>query len=129
MAIILVTHNLGIVAELASRVAVMYAGHMVESAPTGELISKPAHPYTRALLAAVPKLKSRSERLTTIPGMVPTPANYPKGCRFYGRCALAAAKSAKEQVLCADSVPEWENIGENRYCRCWWHKNSEETYR
>lgn len=129
MAIILVTHNLGIVAELASRVAVMYAGHMVESAPTGELIHQPAHPYTRALLAAVPKLKSRAERLTTIPGMVPTPANYPKGCRFYGRCALAASKSQKEQALCADSVPEWENIGENHYCRCWWHKNNEDTCR
>ncbi len=125
MAIILVTHNLGIVAELASRVAVMYAGHMVEAAATGTLMKNPAHPYTRALLAAVPKLKSRSERLTTIPGMVPTPANYPKGCRFYGRCAVAAAKSVEEQALCANSVPEWENIGKEHYCRCWYKNNKD----
>ena len=125
MAIILVTHNLGIVAELASRVAVMYAGHMVESAPVAALMGNPAHPYTRALLSAVPKLKSRSERLTTIPGMVPTPANYPQGCRFYGRCAVAAAKSAEKQAICANSVPKWENIGENHYCRCWYKKNKD----
>ncbi len=121
MAIILVTHNLGIVAELATKVAVMYAGHIVESAPTGILMNRPMHPYTHALLASVPKLKSKSERLTTIPGMVPAPANYPKGCRFYGRCAVAAAQPIEKQALCANSVPEWKEIREDHYCRCWYN--------
>lgn len=119
MAIILVTHNLGIVAEMASRVAVMYAGHIVESAGTEAVMRAPAHPYTRALLAAVPKLKSRTARLTTIPGVVPAPANYPRGCRFYGRCAVAAGLSREQQERCENAVPEWENIGKNHYCRCW----------
>jgi len=125
MAIILVTHNLGIVAELATRVAVMYAGHIVELAATATLLSNPVHPYTLALLAAVPKLKSRQERLNTIPGMVPSPANFPKGCRFYGRCQRAAALSAEKQQLCADAVPEWEDVGENHFCRCW-YKNEKD---
>jgi oligopeptide/dipeptide ABC transporter ATP-binding protein len=125
MAIILVTHNLGIVAELATRVAVMYAGHIVELAATATLLSKPVHPYTLALLAAVPKLKSRQERLNIIPGMVPSPANFPKGCRFYGRCQRAAALSAEKQQLCADAVPEWEDVGENHFCRCW-YKNEKD---
>ena len=86
MGVILVTHNLGIVAELADRVAVMYAGTLVESCVTEALLRTPAHPYTAALLAAVPRPGSDRTRLTTIPGTVPPPGQYPRGCRFFGRC-------------------------------------------
>lgn len=121
MAIILVTHNLGIVAEVAHRVAVMYAGHMVESAPTAELLNNPVHHYTRALLNAVPRLHHQEKTLNTIPGTVPSPANYPAGCRFYGRCMHCNGLSEPEQRLCAEKVPEWEKISENHFFRCW-HK-------
>ena len=123
MAIILVTHNLGIVAEMADRVVVMYAGHTAESAKTDELITNPYHPYTKSLLSAVPKLGHSNERLTTIPGTVPSPANFPKGCRFYGRCDLAnkIKKENNEELLCENSVPDWkqmENKEKGHFCRC-----------
>ncbi len=122
MSIILVTHNLGIVADMADRVIVMYAGHAVESAPTAEIINNPRHPYTKALLEAVPRLGSPEGTLTTIPGMVPSPANLPKGCRFFGRCSLADAKnkSCDQEIikLCQEKVPEWKEIKKGHYCRC-----------
>ena len=103
MTIILVTHNLGIVAELADAVTVMYAGNVVESAPAAELFANPRHPYTEALLKAVPKLGGERGRLTTIPGAVPSPENFPRGCRFFGRCAkcggLPDAARAKCELL------------------------------
>lgn len=120
MAVILVTHNLGIVSELANRVAVMYAGHMVESAPTAELLKCSAHPYTRALLNAVPKLGNKEERLETIPGSVPGPANFPAGCRFYGRCGHCNSMPAEKQELCRNSIPEWKEISASHFCRCWY---------
>ena len=89
MAVILVTHNLGIVAELADQVAVMYAGMIVEQASANELINHPQHPYTRALLAAVPQLGKSDQSLNTIPGTVPLPGNFPAGCRFADRCCWA----------------------------------------
>jgi oligopeptide/dipeptide ABC transporter ATP-binding protein len=119
MAIILVTHNLGIVAETAQRVAVMYAGHMVESAPTAELINNPVHHYTRALLNAVPRIHHHEKTLNTIPGTVPSPANYPPGCRFYGRCQHCSTLGPAEQQLCAEKVPEWQKINEKHFYRCW----------
>lgn len=87
MAVILVTHNLGIVAELADNVAVMYAGMIVEQAAADELIKFPQHPYTRALLSAVPQLGKSEKSLNTIPGTVPMPGNFPAGCRFADRCS------------------------------------------
>lgn len=119
MAVILVTHNLGIVSELAHRVIVMYAGNTVESAPVKELIEKAAHPYTKALLRAVPKLGHGNKTLATIPGTVPSPENYPAGCRFYGRCSLCASLPEPEQKICAEKVPEWDRIAPGHYCRCW----------
>ena len=119
MSIILVTHNLGIVSDMADRVVVMYAGHTVESAATDELMKSPMHPYTKALLSAVPKLGHSDEKLTTIPGTVPSPANYPEGCRFFGRCALADELSNKGQdLLCGSAVPEWREIKKGHFCRC-----------
>lgn len=86
MSILLITHDLGVVAENADVVAVMYAGKIVEYADVFELFANPLHPYTRGLLACVPKLGQEDTRLFTIPGMVPSPVNYPKGCRFAARC-------------------------------------------
>ena len=88
MGILLVTHNLGIVAQMAEHVNVMYAGRIVEKAETAELISNPLHPYTRKLLQAVPRLHSRQGKLETIPGSVPRPDAFPAGCRFSNRCSL-----------------------------------------
>ena len=123
MSIILVTHNLGIVADMADRVVVMYAGHTVESAETDELMKNPKHPYTQALLSAVPKLGHSDEKLTTIPGTVPAPANYPDGCRFFGRCALAEKIMKDEsELLCEKSVPEWRETKKGHFCRCHYSK-------
>lgn len=126
MSIILVTHNLGIVADMAERVVVMYAGHAVESATTSEILNKPLHPYTKALLSAVPKLRHPNERLTTIPGMVPSPDNLPKGCRFFGRCPLADKDNPEcdDNMLknCSENIPEWKEIKEGHYCRCHYWK-------
>src|SRR5882762_4146889 len=87
MAVIIITHNMGVVAELADRVLVMYAGKVVEAAPVDALFEAPAHPYTRGLLDSIPSLDDARTRLYTIPGMLPNPASLPRGCRFAPRCA------------------------------------------
>ena len=119
MSIILVTHNLGIVSDMADRVVVMYAGYTVESAETDKIMSDPIHPLYKALLSAVPKLGHSEEKLTTIPGTVPSPANYPEGCRFYGRCDIAEKKEkAGDDIICNTRVPKWKEIKEGHFCRC-----------
>lgn len=114
--IILITHNFGVVAQLADRVAVMYAGRIVESAPAAELISSPAHPYTKALLAAVPVLGGFGRRLVTIPGQVPSPAEFPAGCRFCTRCSEIA--SGCSECCCKMKAPEVE-ISPGHKVWCW----------
>ena len=111
MAILLITHNLGIVGDIADRVAVMYAGQIVELAPTRELLSRPLHPYTRALMASVPKLGNAAARLTTIPGTVPRLGNFPTGCRFAPRCPIAKPE-------CVRSMPELIEVEAGRWVRC-----------
>jgi oligopeptide/dipeptide ABC transporter ATP-binding protein len=120
MSIILVTHNLGIVADMADRVIVMYAGHTVESALAEEIIFNPQHPYTKALMNAVPKLGADKSRLETIPGTVPSPDNYPAGCRFYGRCSLIEKHKTNNDLinLCKSEVPEWKELKKGHFCRC-----------
>jgi len=86
MAIVIITHNMGVVAEMADRVLVMYAGRIVERAPVAELFERPAHPYTRGLLESIPTLADERDRLKTIPGTLPNPAALPPGCRFEPRC-------------------------------------------
>ena len=86
MAVLLITHDLGIVAGRADRVAVMYAGQIVEEAPTARLFANPSHPYTQGLFASVPVCVDRSNALTRSPGSVPPPAAWPMGCRFRPRC-------------------------------------------
>jgi peptide/nickel transport system ATP-binding protein len=111
MAILLITHNLGIVGDMADRVAVMYAGQIVELAPARELLRRPQHPYTRALMASVPKLSGGTDRLAAIPGNVPRLGNFPPGCRFAPRCPMAKPE-------CAGKNPELLEVEPQRWVRC-----------
>ena len=111
MAILLITHNLGIVGDMADRVAVMYAGQIVELAAAGDLLRRPLHPYTKALMNSVPKLSGNMDRLVTIPGNVPRIGNFPPGCRFAPRCPVA-------RPSCSDAVPELVEVEPKRWVRC-----------
>lgn len=111
MAILLITHNLGIVGDMADRVAVMYAGQIVELAPANDLLRRPLHPYTRALMGSVPKLQGGAARLSAIPGNVPRIGNFPPGCRFYPRCPSARPE-------CATTPPQLREIEPGRWSRC-----------
>ncbi|MFZ1073257.1 MAG: ABC transporter ATP-binding protein [Verrucomicrobiia bacterium] len=111
MAILLITHNLGIVGDMADRVAVMYAGQIVESAPAKELLRHPLHPYTKALMNAVPKLAGGADRLSAIPGNVPRIGNFPPGCRFAPRCPIAKPE-------CSEKIPELVEVKAGRWVRC-----------
>ena len=88
MAVVVITHNMGVIAEFADRVAVFYAGRVAEEAPVEPLFDRPAHPYTRGLLASTPRLDADAERLVTIPGAMPNIAAPPPGCRFAPRCGV-----------------------------------------
>lgn len=112
MSILLITHDLGVVAEMCSRVIVMYAGKIVEEAPVEILFANPTHPYTQGLIASVPKLGSGVKVLPSIPGSVPDLSAMPKGCRFAPRCKYATEKCHQEQ-------PELLSVGEKQKCRCW----------
>ena len=112
LAMIFITHNIGIVAKMCDQVAVMYAGKLVERAPVRSLFNRPAHPYTEALLRAVPKITDRSERLWSIEGQPPDAAHLPPGCPFNPRCPKAEARCLRE-------VPPELQVGEDHYTRCW----------
>jgi oligopeptide transport system ATP-binding protein len=109
MAIMLITHDLGVVAENADVVAVMYASRIVECARVEELFDRPLHPYTEGLFRAVPKLGAHSERLETIPGTVPNPAKFPPGCKFHTRCMRT--RQLAERATVSDTV-EISSAGE-----------------
>jgi oligopeptide/dipeptide ABC transporter ATP-binding protein len=100
-AIILITHDLGVVAELAQDVAVMYAGRIVEMAPVEALFAEPQHPYTIGLLGSIPRLHREQARLPAIEGQVPDPRAMPRGCRFEPRCPFRSAKCAEDPILAA----------------------------
>jgi oligopeptide/dipeptide ABC transporter ATP-binding protein len=110
-AILLITHDLGVVAENCSRVIVMYAGEVVEEATTAELFSRAHHPYTEGLLGAMPRVGGGAERLATIPGTVPPPTAWPSGCRFHDRCPYAWDR-------CAGEHPPLYQIGGGHTSRC-----------
>jgi len=97
MAILLITHNLGLVADVAHWVYVMYAGRIVESGPVEEMLTRPVHPYTLGLLATVPRLNRGNKRMTGIPGSVPNPAHLPTGCKFHPRCSKARERCSQEE--------------------------------
>ncbi len=107
-AILLITHDLGVVNEMADRVAVMYAGRIVETGTRAAVLGDPAHPYTRGLLAAMPGRARRGERLHEIVGIVPQPADWPRGCRFASRCPERLPRCAAEPAPCLAPSPERE---------------------
>ncbi|WP_280769630.1 ABC transporter ATP-binding protein [Salipaludibacillus daqingensis] len=111
-AIILITHDLGVVAELVDRVIVMYAGQVVEQSDVFTLFKDPKHPYTKGLLDSTPKIQDLNEELISIKGTVPTPANMPEGCRFHPRCPHAMDH-------CISHEPQLETMENGREVRCW----------
>jgi oligopeptide/dipeptide ABC transporter ATP-binding protein len=111
MALVLITHDLGLVAEHADRVAVMYAGTVVETGPVAEVFGKPNHPYTRGLLESVPAEQHKGSRLNSIPGSPPDPRSVPSGCAFRMRCPMA-------RDLCATHRPVLETTGADRAAAC-----------
>jgi peptide/nickel transport system ATP-binding protein/oligopeptide transport system ATP-binding protein len=105
MAILFITHDLGVVAEMAERVIIMYGGKIVEEATVGDLFTKPMHPYTRGLLDCIPRMERKKERLDIIAGMVPSPNEFPPGCRFHPRCPYRRDICESEEPLKKDYGP------------------------
>ncbi len=112
MAVLIITHDLGVIAEVADRVAVMYAGKIVETGGVEEIFTDPRHPYTRGLLASVPKLNEQKERLSVIPGTVPDAVHFPEACRFAPRCPHAEA-------VCREQEPALLQIDGGHAVACW----------
>ena len=112
LAMIFITHNIGIVARMCDKVAVMYAGKLVERAPVRTIFNQPAHPYTEALLNAMPKLTDKTERLWSIEGQPPDLSNLPTGCPFSPRCP-------KAEDRCHREVPPEYQVGDQHFTRCW----------
>jgi oligopeptide/dipeptide ABC transporter ATP-binding protein len=116
MSIMLITHDLGVVAEMADSVVVMYAGQVVEQGDVFTIFENPKHPYTEGLLKSMPSAEKRVGKLYAIEGVVPNPLNLPNGCRFAARCEYATA-------LCYDEMPDIEKIGNEEAVRCWKYTN------
>ncbi|MFZ5819411.1 MAG: ABC transporter ATP-binding protein [Chloroflexota bacterium] len=121
-AIILITHDLGVVAEMCERVAVMYAGEIVEQTDVGTLFDQPLHPYTQGLIGSIPILGKLKDRLEVIPGSVPNLVNLPPGCRFAPRCRAMVEHGLK---ICTDSDPELIDVKPGHKVRCWLYQNSD----
>jgi peptide/nickel transport system ATP-binding protein len=111
-AIMLITHDLGVIAELAQEVVVMYAGKVVERAEVAALFADPQHPYSVGLLGSIPKLDGEQDRLVTIEGIVPSPLNLPQGCRFHPRCPFAVD-------ACRMSEPPLAEVKPGHFSACW----------
>ncbi len=114
--IILITHDLGVVAEMADRVIIMYAGQIVEQADVYEIFSSPLHPYTKGLLESTIKIEDQQDKLQTIEGTVPDPSEMPKGCRFNPRCTKAKEK-------CSQQPPELIEVKKGHFVRCWQYES------
>jgi len=119
MSILLITHDLGIVAERADDVAVMYASRIVEMAPKGQLFKEPYHPYTQGLLQSLPRLGVSTKRLQTIPGTVPEPLHFPTGCKFHPRCRIGS-----NNIRCQTVEPELREVQPQRQVACWYAAKS-----
>ncbi|NLG78484.1 MAG: ABC transporter ATP-binding protein [Firmicutes bacterium] len=119
-AIMLITHDLGVIAETVNKVVVMYAGKIVESADVVSIFKKPEHPYTLGLLGSIPKVNEDRERLQVIEGVVPNPFDMPTGCRFHPRCSFV-------RDICKEEEPELVDVEDGHQVRCWkflgYHKN------
>ena len=106
-----ITHDLSVVKYISDRIGVMYLGNMVELAPSQEIFSNPMHPYTKALIAAIPTVESRGTELHILEGDIPSPVNPPKGCKFHTRCDYCTE-------ICEHVVPAWEQVGPDHYAAC-----------
>ncbi|TGE37338.1 ABC transporter ATP-binding protein [Desulfosporosinus fructosivorans] len=111
-AIIMITHDLGIISEMCDRVVVMYAGQVVESSPLKDLLREPLHPYTEGLLKSIPTITREKQRLHTIEGTVPSPFDMPPGCSFQPRCQYSTA-------ICSEKIPDLIHLPDERAVRCW----------
>ena len=120
--VILITHDLGVVAEMAERVAVMYAGEIVEQTDVNSLFDQPLHPYTQGLIGSIPILGEIKEKLDVIPGSVPNLVNLPPGCRFAPRCQ---ARFKYNLTICAEVKPDLEEVKPGHFVRCWLYENAE----
>jgi oligopeptide/dipeptide ABC transporter ATP-binding protein len=120
-AIILITHDLGVVAEMCDRVNVMYAGRIMEQADIKDLFQQPRHPYTVALIGSTPVLGQADKELMTIPGTVPNLVNLPRGCRFAARCH---ARVENQLEICTEEEPELIQIAPQHWVRCWLYDES-----
>ena len=112
MACLFITHDFGVVANMCDRVAVMYAGRIVENGPVREVFDNPAHPYTQAMIASVPKMRQQEGRLQTIEGQPPELSDLPDGCRFAPRCAFANDR-------CQAVYPPSFKVGREHLAECW----------
>jgi oligopeptide/dipeptide ABC transporter ATP-binding protein len=119
--VILITHDLGVVAEMAERVAVMYAGEIVEQTDVNTLFDQPLHPYTQGLIGSIPVLGQIKERLDVIPGSVPNLVNLPVGCRFAPRCQ---ARFKYGLSICTEVKPELEEVKPGHLARCWLYESA-----
>jgi len=117
MSIIIVSHNLGVVSELADKIIVMYAGQIVEQAPISKIL-KLKHPYAKALLKAIPRIGHSGDELTSIPGNVPSPGDYPQGCRFHNRCQVFINLTEEQQSKCIQDLPDLNEYDDASFCRC-----------
>ncbi len=122
-AVILITHDLGVIAEMADRVAVMYAGQVVEQTSVFDLFKKPLHPYTLGLIGSTPILGKVREKLDVIPGTVPNLVNLPVGCRFAPRCS---ARVNHNLTICTEKNPELLDVGDAHKVRCWLYQDSDQ---
>ncbi len=111
MAVLLITHDLGVIAQMADDMIVMYGGQVVESGTADDVFDTALHPYTRALMESIPIIKEEKERLASIPGTVPSAANFPPGCRFADRCPLT-------EDVCREMMPELRELRPNHFVRC-----------
>ncbi|WP_406013373.1 ABC transporter ATP-binding protein [Streptomyces sp. NBC_00984] len=117
MGLILITHDLGVVADVADKIAVMYAGRIVESAPVHEIYRAPAHPYTKGLLRSIPRLDQKGQELYAIKGLPPNLLHIPPGCAFHPRCPMA-------QEICRGEVPPLFEVAEHRESACYFWKET-----
>jgi oligopeptide/dipeptide ABC transporter ATP-binding protein len=115
-AVILITHDLGVVAEMADRVAVMYAGEIVEETEVNRLFREPLHPYTKGLIGSIPVLGTTTDVLDTIPGIVPSLIDLPTGCRFASRCV---ARLQNDLSICLEQEPQLHEVTPGHSVRCW----------
>ena len=120
--VILITHDLGVVAEMADRVAVMYAGEIVEQTEINSLFDEPMHPYTQGLIGSIPVLGELKEKLDVIPGSVPNLVNLPPGCRFAPRCQ---ARFKHALSICTEVKPDLEEVKPGHHVRCWLYQNAD----